>query len=172
MKNAPSQDNNTQIPRRTFLKKFWIGLGVMAGIETLFLTGNFLFPKRKTSELNSDELFAAGQVDNFKKGSVTPFRNHQFFLSRTKEGGFLALSIKCSHLGCNLIWEKENNRFVCPCHSSWFDKKGDVMHPPATRPLSVHPVIIEQGVVKVNTKTLEKRNSIEDTEIVFADKKG
>lgn len=169
-KNQNISPENQQ--RRRFIKKIWIGLGILAGIETIYLMGSFLFPNRKAKKSPSKDLFIAGNVRNFKLNTITPFRNHKFFLTRTKDGGFIALSIKCTHLGCNIIWEEKSDSFICPCHSSWFNKMGDVMQPPATRPLSVHPVIIDKEIVKVNTQVVIKRNSIEDTKIVYSNKKG
>lgn len=162
----------TNNQRRSFLKKLWIGLGILAGAETLYLISGFLFPKRTAGNVKPGELFTVGNIDNFKFNSVTPFRNHKFFISRSKDGGFLALSTKCTHLGCNIVWEEKTESFICPCHSSWFNKEGNVMHPPATRPLSVHPVVIDGNLVKVNTGVALKRNSIDDTVFVCANRKG
>jgi cytochrome b6-f complex iron-sulfur subunit len=33
-------------------------------------------------------------------------------------------------------WHEQKQRFQCPCHGSEFDRTGNVMHGPATRPLS------------------------------------
>ena len=46
-------------------------------------------------------------------------------------------------------WEAPQNQFVCPCHASAFDARGDVLNPPAPRALDLFPVIIEAGLVKV-----------------------
>ncbi len=36
------------------------------------------------------------------------------------------MSLKCSHLGCSIVWDEKVNEFICPCHSSKFDITGDV----------------------------------------------
>lgn len=144
----------------------------MALAEITYLISGFLFPKRKQLSPNVADYIEIGNINQFKINSVTPFRNHKFFLARLQDGGVIALSIKCSHLGCNIIWEAKSNRFICPCHSSWFNKLGDVMQSPATRPLAVHPVVIDKNIVKVNTKRLIKRNSIDDTVVTYSKKKG
>lgn len=167
-----TNQQQTDTKRRTFIKKLWIGLGVLALAEITYLISGFLFPKRKQSKSDSADFIEIGNINDFKINTVTPFRNHKFFLSRLKDGGVIALSIKCSHLGCNIIWESKSNSFICPCHSSWFNKMGDVMQSPATRPLAVHPVLIEKNIVKVNTSVVVKRNSIEDTVVSYPKKKG
>ena len=92
----------------------------------------------------------AGSVEDFPVNSVTPDRINKYFLVRAEDGGFLALSLICSHLGCSVLWDKTKNQFICPCHSSAFDKFGNVINSPAPRALDYFPVIIEAGKVKVD----------------------
>ncbi len=37
---------------------------------------------------------------------------------------FIALSSTCPHLGCQVRWEGQNDRFFCPCHNGVFDPSG------------------------------------------------
>lgn len=37
---------------------------------------------------------------------------------------FNALSSVCPHLGCQVNWEAQNNRYFCPCHNGTFDADG------------------------------------------------
>jgi cytochrome b6-f complex iron-sulfur subunit len=91
-------------------------------------------------------------------GLVTAFRQGKFYLSRLEDGEFLALSRKCTHLGCTVTWDSEKKRFECPCHASAFDIKGDVINPPAPRALDLYAVMIENSVVKVDTgKPIQRR---------------
>lgn len=41
----------------------------------------------------------------------------------------------CTHLGCVVPWNKAENKFMCPCHGSQYDKNGRVVRGPA--PLSL-----------------------------------
>jgi len=116
--------------RRSFLKKAWAVLGVIASIEVLAITANFLMPaNRKRSASDSQKLRNIGTVNDFGIGSVTPFRSGQFYLVRMEDGVFLAISLKCTHLGCSVGWDSAKNEFICPCHSSLFDIKGNVLRP-------------------------------------------
>ena len=56
------------------------------------------------------------------------------YVFRRPEGLF-AISSICTHLGCNVRWEEENNGFECPCHGSSFDKNGKNTSGPAPKPL-------------------------------------
>ena len=45
------------------------------------------------------------------------------------------LNAICTHLGCIVPWNKAENKFMCPCHGSQYDKTGKVVRGPA--PLSL-----------------------------------
>lgn len=154
--------------RRSFLKKTWGILGIIAGMEMAVITWSFLTPGRKRkSSYNSSALKTVGKVSDFGLNSVFPFRDGRFYLVRLSDGGFLALSLKCSHLGCSVIWDQEKEQFVCPCHSSSFDLHGDVINPPAPRALDILPVLIEEGMVKVDTGKPLKRKKFEKSDLVY-----
>jgi cytochrome b6-f complex iron-sulfur subunit len=103
----------------------------------------------------------AGPIERFEANSVTAFPQGKFYLARLEDGGFLALSRECTHLGCTVPWVDEEKRFVCPCHSSAYDLKGDVKSPPAPRALDHYAVRIENGIVKVDTSRALKRRSFQ-----------
>jgi cytochrome b6-f complex iron-sulfur subunit len=162
--------DHTQEPeksRRTFLRGLWIGLGILASAEFVGVGFAFLRP-RKSPVIKTDfgSIIEAGPIDNFEPDSVTAFVRGQFYLSRLKDGGFLALSRKCTHLGCTVPWDSDGNIFLCPCHSSAFDVTGEVISPPAPRPLDLHPVDIENGIVRVDTSKMIKRKSFKVSQVV------
>jgi len=109
----------------------------------------------------------AGPVERFDPGSVTAFREGEFYLARLKDGGFLALHRKCSHLGCTVPWIKDEQRFVCPCHASAFDINGAVLDAPAPRALDLFAVRIENGIVKVDTTKPIRRSSFESDQVTW-----
>jgi len=43
---------------------------------------------------------------------------------RLTQGGMIALSNVCPHLGCKVRWEAQHNRFFCPCHDGTFAPDG------------------------------------------------
>ncbi len=145
--------------RRSFFKKVWMVLGFVALAEFIGLVVAFLKPRKpRIKEGDFGGIITAGAVDDFAPNSVTAFRQGKFYLSRLEDGGFLALSRKCTHLGCTVTWDSEKKRFECPCHASAFDIKGDVINPPAPRALDLYAVMIENSVVKVDTgKPIQRR---------------
>lgn len=154
-------------PRRSFLKKLWAGLGLLVFAEFVVICFGFLRPRRPSEETDkSGGLMEAGPVAGFEPDSVTAFVQGQFYLSRLIDGGFLAISRQCTHLGCTLPWDTEKRQFVCPCHASAFDITGDVVSAPATRALDLYEVYIENDIVMVNTGKRMKRSGFEHKQVV------
>jgi cytochrome b6-f complex iron-sulfur subunit len=158
----------TDLPRRSFLRKLWILLGLAALAEAVWLAAAFLGPGRKIRALEkAAATVAAGRVSDFEPGSVTAFQQGRFYLARLDDGGFLALSRTCTHLGCTVPWVEEERKFVCPCHASAFDIRGEVVNPPAPRALDTFPVRIEGDVVKVQTGEAAPRKRFETSQVVY-----
>ena len=142
--------------RRGFLGRIWLALGGVALVEYAWLGFEFLKPRQAPAE--ALPIVDAGPLDAFDPGSVTAFPAGKFYLVRLEDGGFLALSRTCTHLGCTVPWDAEAEVFACPCHSSTFDMRGVVLSPPASRPLDRFAVRIENGIVKVDvSKTIRRR---------------
>ena len=158
--------------RRTFLSRLWLGLGLVALVQ--FLGGAFAFLISGTGKKVAAKPFfiEVGAVDNFAPGSVTLIRQGELYLNRLEDGGFLALSRKCTHLGCAIAWDEEQKFFACPCHASTFDDSGRVLKSPAPRPLDQHPLVIEKGLVTIDIETRHQRQSFKPEQLVYAVKKG
>jgi cytochrome b6-f complex iron-sulfur subunit len=164
----PASPDDEIETRRLFLKKLWKGLGVIAGIEFVVVFFGFLFSgKKNDKDYLPKQLFDAGAVESFNKNSVTVFRGGRFYLVRLLDGGFLALSLRCTHLGCSINWEGDKKRFICPCHSSAFYINGEVQNPPAPSALDYFPVIIENGKVKVDIGTKLERSRFEKSQVTY-----
>lgn len=163
--------NNEQKPesRRSFLNKIWIGLGAIAGIEILGVSISFLLHSSKKENKDLSSFVVAGKIEDFKPNSVTSFRSGKFYLSRLDDGGFIAMSLKCTHLGCSVGWNESENRFVCPCHSSSFEINGNVISPPAPSALDLLPIRIENGIVKVNTKKSMRRKRFSNSQVTYVE---
>lgn len=144
-------------------------MGIAAGLELGVVSLGFLLSGKKSGldELGKN-LLTIGNVSDFDMNAVYPFRNGKFYLVRLKDGGFIAMSLKCTHLGCSVIWDENDKRFNCPCHSSSFDIYGNVIDPPAPRALDMYPVIIEDGRLLVNIASPIKRKDFQKGQLVYA----
>jgi len=91
----------------------------------------------------------AGQVGEFQPGTVSHISKGRFYISRLEDGGLLALWQSCTHLGCTVPWREDEHQFHCPCHSSLFNTKGEVIGGPAPQPLNLFPIEILDGQIVV-----------------------
>ena len=158
-KNPKETEARPVPPRRGFLNLIWWGLGALAIVEMMVLVVAFLRPQRKVSQQEEGYggLVVCGPTSDFQTSTVTAFQRGHFYLARLENGGFMALSRKCTHLGCTVIWDEKKNRFECPCHASAFDLAGDVISKPALRALDYHSITVENDIVKVDTGKRIKR---------------
>jgi cytochrome b6-f complex iron-sulfur subunit len=157
-----------ETPRRDFLGRIWKILGIVALLEFLGVGLAFLAPKREAEKEGAfGGVITAGPAERFAPETVSAFRQGHFYLARLPDGGLLALSRKCTHLGCSVPWVAEEKRFICPCHASVFDIQGNVANPPAPRALDLFPVSLVNGIVKVDTGKTIRRQRFEKSQAVY-----
>ena len=154
--------------RRSFLNIFWMVLGGIALVELFAVGFAFLRPRKQNNrDESADSIVVAGAVDSFAPNSVTAFVRGKFYLARLDDGGFLALSRTCTHLGCSVPWVEKEMKFACPCHGSAFDITGNVIDAPAPRPLDIYPLTIANKIIKVDTRKPIKRSTFQVEQVVY-----
>ena len=116
--------------RRSFLKRLVLAI---VSLELLYLFTDVL--RKGNAKGTTDGFFDAGLLTSFERGKVYPFSSGHFYLSCMDDGGLLAISTRCTHLGCTINFSTQQDKFMCPCHASAFSKIGEVLSPPATRAL-------------------------------------
>lgn len=167
-KKRLEKETTAALPRRNFLTKLWFGLGLVVFGELVWIVTSFLRPRRSpTPEGDFGAIVTAGPVEGFTQNSVTAFPRGHFYLARLEDGGFLAISRRCTHLGCTVPWITEDQQFICPCHSSAFDIRGAVVRSPAPRPLDIYPMTIENEVVLVDTGRTIRRSEFRPEQVAF-----
>jgi Rieske Fe-S protein len=67
-------------------------------------------------------------------------------------GSFTALSMVCTHWGCDVDWAAAQKGFHCSCHGSRFAPDGQVLEGPADEPLAVYPVSVDGQILTVALK--------------------
>ena len=168
-KKAKPRATPPEPSRRSFLTKLWVVLGVLALAEFIGILIAFIWPRKpRTAEGGFGHIIEVGQVATFALNTVTAFPMGHFYLCRLEDGGFLALSRKCTHLGCTVPWMEEDRKFVCPCHSSAFDIRGNVINTPAPRALDLYAVSIENNIVKVNTGQRIRRTEFRAEQVTYS----
>ena len=97
--------------------------------------GRFLYPAKPATK---GWMFVA-EIDSLEPGDSLVYRTPSgATVNIARQGGgesvddFIALSSTCPHLGCQVHWEGQNDRFFCPCHNGIFDPSGKAIGgPPA-----------------------------------------
>ncbi len=159
------------LSRRRFLNLLWAGLGTVALVELFAVVTAWFRPRPpRTTGRSEDPVVVAGAVSDFEPGSVTAFVRGKFYLARLENGGFLALSRSCTHLGCTVPWVADEQRFVCPCHASAFALNGEVLEPPAPRALDLFEVRIVNDVVQVDTGRRSKRAAFDPEQATYPER--
>jgi Rieske Fe-S protein len=137
-----------------------MGVGLLAAYGTFAaFIARFLYPARKQAR---SWLYVA-LADRLEAGEALIFRTpagEPVSITRQSSGddSIVALSSTCPHLGCQVHWEPQNNRFFCPCHNGVFDPTGlAISGPPAEAGQSLlqYPVKVEGGVLFIELPTTQ-----------------
>ncbi|HSM18251.1 MAG TPA: ubiquinol-cytochrome c reductase iron-sulfur subunit [Gemmatimonadales bacterium] len=145
--------------RREFLRNassVAMGAGLIGGYGAFgLIAGRYLYPVRVGEVMWQ---FVA-EVAGIKVGQAIRYRGpagEAINITRqSRDGGaddFIALSSTCPHLGCQVRWEAQNNRFFCPCHSGVFDPSGKATGGPpgeAGQSLPRYALKVERGLLHI-----------------------
>jgi cytochrome b6-f complex iron-sulfur subunit len=171
-KKVKEMNSQSKPTRRSFLNILWLILGGVALAEFVTVAFAFLRPRHlKDLREKAEPIVTGGSVEGFAPNSVTAFVRGKFYLVRLEDGGFLAVSRKCTHLGCSVPWIENEMKFACPCHGSAFDITGKVIDPPAPRALDLYPIIIENKIIKVDTRKPIRRSTFRVDQVTYPKKK-
>lgn len=128
------------LTRRDFFSYTFMGSSLFASLTLLtYYMLQYLFPSenknltRKVYITTTDKI-ASGKSIKFKdlKGSNITITN--------TGNEYIALSTKCTHLGCQVFWRKDDKVFYCPCHEGFFNSDGEVVKGPPPKPLDTYKV--------------------------------
>jgi nitrite reductase/ring-hydroxylating ferredoxin subunit len=90
-----------------------------------------------------------GAQSEVAKGGAKLYRDQNVVVSRAENGSLKAYSTLCTHAQCP-INKLEGTKLICPCHGSEFDATtGEVLHAPATVPLTELSVEEKNGKIVV-----------------------
>ena len=151
------EDEPGEPERNSFLTGFSriaMGAGLVAAYGTFAaILARFLYPARPAPR---GWMFVA-TVDRFRSGASLVFRTpagETVNITRQGSGAsaadFVALSSVCPHLGCQVHWEPQNDRYFCPCHNGVFNPEGVATEGPpaeAGQSLLEYPLKVEGNLL-------------------------
>ncbi|MBG7609467.1 MAG: Rieske 2Fe-2S domain-containing protein [Anaerolineae bacterium] len=150
------------ISRRTFLISS-AAIGLSLGIlEALRITLAFLKPP-PTKGFGG--LIKPGKLEELAPGSVTYIRQGRFYLVHNSDG-ILAMFQRCTHLGCLVRWDADEDHFICPCHAGQYNREGEVISGPPPQPLGIFKLEITDGDVVVDTSQVIQRDHYEPSQAI------
>ena len=130
------------------------GYGMFASVIV-----RFMFPRRRVGR---QPQFVAdlGSFPTGKSMTYVSPAGERVVLTRMSGGeqasDFIALSSVCPHLGCQVHWEGQNDRFFCPCHNGAFDAEGNPLSGPvkdAQQSLPRFDLIVKNGLLFIDVTT-------------------
>ena len=73
------------------------------------------------------------------EGDIVRHRDEKVAGYRDDDGTLIAVSATCTHLGCQVNWNRAERSWDCPCHGSRFAPDGTVLQGPAVHRLEIKP---------------------------------
>ncbi|MES1025065.1 Rieske (2Fe-2S) protein [Gloeocapsa sp. BRSZ] len=139
--------------RRAFFR--WIGLGWLTStLLPILVACGF---KRIAANSRSDGFVVVGNVSELDQSAgklQVQVGNTRLIVvgSASHPQTIVVLNPTCPHAGCIVKWKDNQSQFVCPCHGSEFDSRGQVTQGPATRDLVSYSIKVENQsiLVKLN----------------------
>ena len=136
-----------ELERRTFLGRLWAGgLGLVAAAGA-WTSWDLLQP---LPTVGFGGRVRAVPPESVAEGAIVEIPAARAFLTRVDDE-VVALSEKCTHLGCRVPFCESSGRFECPCHGSVFSRAGDYLAGPAPRGMDRYPVEVEEGLLVIDT---------------------
>jgi len=74
------------------------------------------------------------------EGDIVELDGEKVAGHRRDDGTLVAVSPTCTHLGCQVNWNRAERSWDCPCHGSRFAPDGSVLHGPAVHRLERKPL--------------------------------
>lgn len=135
--------DNTRVSRRSFICQLSI-----AGAATLALP---LLASGDPAPADPP-MTPIGKTTDFTKTDykkVTLPSGESIYVTKTANG-YRALSAKCTHRGCEILWVSgETPFFKCPCHGGIFDSTGKNTSGPPPKPLTSLTTKVQDGQVYI-----------------------
>lgn len=158
---TPSQtEEKKPINRREFLNFAWLASLGFLTVNMAGMTYLFAMPRFKEGEFGG--VVTVGSAAELPAAGSAPVNmpKVKMWLSNTDEG-VAAIYKVCTHLGCLYNWREQEDKFVCPCHGSQFDTKGEYILGPAPRSLDRFEIeVIDANSGDVLAKTDEAGNPL------------
>jgi cytochrome b6-f complex iron-sulfur subunit len=138
--SEPEKEPQKLVKRRTLLVRMWMSGAALVGGAGLWTSWDLL--KARASEGFGGKIRSV-PPESVGETGIVEVPAARAYLARIN-GEVIALSQKCTHLGCRVPYCESSGQFECPCHGSVFNRAGEYRAGPAPRGMDRYPV--ETGV--------------------------
>ena len=144
--------------RREFIG--WVGVGALASSLPVAIAAcnseseppQSAEPKLDTSVREDGYQALATVAELEAKGSVVDQKSAAqsvLMFENPDTNSVAAINPMCTHQGCTVEWQPDDQIFACPCHGSKFKMDGEVIEGPANQPLATFDAKTEGDLVLV-----------------------
>lgn len=145
------KQNEEKQSRREFITNLGIIGALVIAIGSFFKNiFTYFLPEKKKITYHKYLVAKKGEIPLGKAKEITLLDKPAFVVHI--DSGYKVFSGICTHLGCIVRWEEQNNRFYCPCHQGIFNKQGEVTGGPPPRPLDEYQVELDNNLVFIKVE--------------------
>ena len=130
------------------------------------IPGGFAYPRFRAGEFGGQFVLQRKAADYTVEQPPELNANGKFYVARVETDpgtvenpqgigpGIIAIYQVCTHLGCLVPFIQSENRFICPCHGSTFERSSLYVRGPAGRSLDqFRTEVAADGTITVDTGT-------------------
>ena len=153
--------------RRQFMNLLTFGTITGTALGALYPVVKFFIPPASGGASGGvtakDELGKDVSVSKFlelhpasgDRALVQGFKGDPTYLVVTEDKAIenYGINAVCTHLGCVVPWNSNENKFMCPCHGSQYDTTGKVVRGPAPLSLALAHAKVEDDKVTLTAWT-------------------
>ncbi len=136
---------NQKITRESFLKKIIAGIGGL--LLAIPIIPGILHAVEPAVKKQEKPWISLGFIDDYQEDEpeLTTFSlsladgksiPRAIYVIKGQDNQFVVFDSHCTHLGCPVRWNEKSQYFLCPCHGAVFEKNGDVLAGPPSKPLA------------------------------------
>ena len=135
--------------RREFIN--YVGLGAIASYLPVALVACTKSDTVAETEADAAPELLIGTMAQLEEAGFLLDEEAEVMVVKDNTGKLMAVNPTCTHQGCTVEWQNDENIFLCPCHAAKYAPDGKVLAKPAPSPLPTYEAIAEQGKIIVRT---------------------
>jgi cytochrome b6-f complex iron-sulfur subunit len=152
--------------RRQFMNLLMVGTGAGAVLGMLYPVVNYFIPPSTGSgsggvsakdalgnDIGVTNFLAAHNAGDHVLAQGLKGDPTYIIVQEDKSIASFGLNAVCTHLGCVVPWNPNENKFMCPCHGSQYNSEGKVVRGPAPLSLALVHAAVENDKVAFTSWT-------------------